>query len=51
MDSTELTQLIVVCAIALAALVAAPIVAFLAEAQDRKSEREHPRPWATPRFA
>jgi hypothetical protein len=54
MDSTELSQFIFILAVALAAFVAAPIVAYLAEASDRRAEREHERtdrPWAEPRFA
>lgn len=36
METAELTQFLFVCAIAVAALIAAPIVAYLAEASERR---------------
>lgn len=40
MDPTELSQFIPILVVALAALVAAPILAYLFEAPERKRERE-----------
>ena len=43
MDAAELAQFLVVLAVAVAALIAAPIVAYLAEAQPRRRERDQRR--------
>lgn len=40
MDAAELSQFLRILAVAFGALFAAPIVVFLAEAADRRSERE-----------
>lgn len=43
MDSTELSQFLFVCAIAFAALVAAPVVVFFGEAAERSRDRHGAR--------